>query len=71
MIGILKLLMLFSGEPMAHKEYLDVCNASLAKISLEQKIEISIGCSTYDSGRRVYSDRVLTNIYNRHANFSK
>jgi len=52
MIGIIKLLMLFSGEPMTREVYVDICTESLAKLSLEQKIERSMDCS-YVDGKRV------------------
>jgi len=65
MIGIIKLLMLLSGSPVEYKDYIkykDICSKPLDHLSLEQKIEMSIGCSTVNN-RRVYYPSKLNSIF--------
>lgn len=45
-------------------KYVDVCESNIDNLSLDKKIEFSIGCSSV-SGMRVYSDCKIKNILGR------
>lgn len=52
-------LFLSSGNPLP--DYY-ICEKSISHLSLEDKIEFSIGCS-FVNGKRVYSEYTLEEIY--------
>ena len=51
----------FTGNPV--QEPTNICAMDLTHLNHSTQIEISIGCSKVN-GRRVYSNRILEDLYN-------
>lgn len=71
MIAILKILMMLSGSPKTIQEpYTHVCNRDFTNLSLETKLELSIGCSEVNGGF-AYSNSKLNRIFEDDATFRR